>query len=107
MRFDKPLLHALLLTLVAGIADAVGYITMGGVFTANMTGNTVLAGIAAAQGHYVLAGQWLAPLVTFFVGAVVARLLLRWCAHRARRSCSKRPSSPPWASCRSTARARS
>ncbi len=77
MRLDKPLLHALLLTLVAGIADAVGYLTMGGVFTANMTGNTVLAGIAAAEGSYALAGQRLAPLVTFFIGAVMARLLLR------------------------------
>jgi uncharacterized membrane protein YoaK (UPF0700 family) len=77
MRLDKPLLHALLLTLVAGIADAVGYLTMGGVFAANMTGNTVLAGIATAEGRYAMAGQWLAPLVTFFAGAVMARLLLR------------------------------
>ena len=38
--------------MIAGIADAVGYITMGGVFAANMTGNTVLAGIAAAEGRY-------------------------------------------------------
>jgi uncharacterized membrane protein YoaK (UPF0700 family) len=77
MRLDKPLLHALLLTLVAGTADAVGYITMGGVFAANMTGNTVLAGIAAAEGAYELAGQRLAPLATFFIGAMAARLLLR------------------------------
>jgi uncharacterized membrane protein YoaK (UPF0700 family) len=74
---DKPQLQAFLLTLVAGIADAVGYILMGGVFTANMTGNTVLAGIAAAGGFYDLAAQRLAPLITFFVGAMAARLLLR------------------------------
>ena len=42
--------QATILTLIAGIADAVGYITMGGVFAANMTGNTVLAGIAARRG---------------------------------------------------------
>ena len=41
--------QATILTVIAGIADAVGYITMGGVFAANMTGNTVLAGIAAAE----------------------------------------------------------
>jgi uncharacterized membrane protein YoaK (UPF0700 family) len=55
----------------------VGYITMGGVFAANMTGNTVLAGIAAAEGHYTNAGRHLAPLAAFFVGAMLARLLLR------------------------------
>jgi len=55
----------------------VGYITMGGVFAANMTGNTVLAGIAAAEGHYANAGRHLAPLAAFFIGAMLARLLLR------------------------------
>ena len=74
---DKPQLQAILLTIVAGIADAVGYIVMGGVFAANMTGNTVLAGIAAAEGFYDLAAQRLAPLITFFLGAMLARLLLR------------------------------
>ena len=77
MAIDKPVLQALLLTVVAGIADAVGYIIMGGVFTANMTGNTVLAGIAAAEGFHELAIQRLAPLLTFFGGAMLARLLLR------------------------------
>ncbi|HSI00325.1 MAG TPA: YoaK family protein [Reyranella sp.] len=77
MANDKSVLQALLLTVVAGIADAIGYITMGGVFTANMTGNTVLAGIAAAEGFHELAIQRLAPLLTFFAGALLARLLLR------------------------------
>ena len=62
---------------MAGIADAVGFITMGGVFAANMTGNTVLAGIAAAQGRWLSAGNHLATLAAFFVGAMAARLLLR------------------------------
>ena len=70
-------MQATLLTLIAGIADAVGFITMGGVFAANMTGNTVLAGIAIAQGYYHDAFRHLAPLVAFFVGALLARLLLR------------------------------
>ena len=70
-------MQAALLTVIAGIADAVGFITMGGVFAANMTGNTVLAGIAAAQGRTLDAGRHLTPLVAFFVGAMLARLLLR------------------------------
>ncbi len=65
------------MTLVAGIADAVGYITMGSVFAANMTGNTVLAGIALAQGHWLDAWRHLAPLAAFFIGAMISRLLLR------------------------------
>ena len=73
----RDTLRATILTLIAGIADAVGYITMGGVFAANMTGNTVLAGIAAAQRHYTDAWQHLAPLLAFFVGAMLSRLLLR------------------------------
>ena len=74
---NRPQLQATLLTLVAGLADAVGYVAMGGVFAANMTGNTVLAGLSLGEGHFDLAAKRLAPLVTFFLGAMIARLLLR------------------------------
>jgi uncharacterized membrane protein YoaK (UPF0700 family) len=77
LKLQLPHLQAIILTLVAGIADAVGYITMGGVFAANMTGNTVLAGIALAQAHWPDAGRHLAPLIAFFIGAMLSRLLLR------------------------------
>lgn len=59
------------------MADAVGFITMGGVFAANMTGNTVLAGIAVARGHHVDAWHHFTPLLAFFIGAMMARWLLR------------------------------
>jgi uncharacterized membrane protein YoaK (UPF0700 family) len=77
LKLHLPHLQAIILTLVAGIADAVGYITMGAVFAANMTGNTVLAGIAVAQGHWPDAWRHLAPLIAFFIGAMLSRLLLR------------------------------
>ena len=77
MNNRRPRLQAALLAIVAGMADAVGYITMGGIFTANMTGNTVLAGISLADGHYDLAAKRFAPLLAFFLGAMLARLLLR------------------------------
>ena len=73
----RDTLRATILTVIAGIADAVGYITMGGVFAANMTGNTVLAGIAVAQRNHTDAWHHLAPLVAFFLGAMLSRLLLR------------------------------
>lgn len=74
---NKPQLQAGLLTIVAGLADAVGYVAMGGVFAANMTGNTVLAGLSLGEGHFDLAAKRLAPLGTFFLGAMLARLLLQ------------------------------
>lgn len=73
----RPQLQAGLLTIVAGMADAVGYVAMGGVFAANMTGNTVLAGLALGEGQFELAANRMAPLLTFFLGAMLARLLLR------------------------------
>jgi uncharacterized membrane protein YoaK (UPF0700 family) len=39
----------LLLACVAGSVDAVSYMSLGHVFTANMTGNTVLLGLALGQ----------------------------------------------------------
>jgi uncharacterized membrane protein YoaK (UPF0700 family) len=77
-----PRLQATLLSLVAGLADAVGFLSMGGIFAANMTGNTVLTGIALADGHWELAGRRFIPLIAFFFGAMLARLLLRL-THRA------------------------
>jgi len=69
-------LQAALLTIVAGMADAVGYISLGGIFAANMTGNTVLAGIAVAEGQYALAGRRFMPLIAFFLGALLEAALL-------------------------------
>jgi len=51
--------------------------TMGGVFAANMTGNTVLAGIALARFDWLDARHHLSPLIAFFIGAMLSRLLLR------------------------------
>jgi hypothetical protein len=61
MIVGKPQLQAGLLTIVAGPADAVGYVAVGGVFGANMTGNTVLAGLSLGEGHFDLAAKRLAP----------------------------------------------
>ncbi len=38
----------LMLTVISGLVDAVSYLGLGHVFTANMTGNVVLLGFAAA-----------------------------------------------------------
>jgi uncharacterized membrane protein YoaK (UPF0700 family) len=65
-----PLTRALLvLTLTTGLVDAVSYLGLGRVFTANMTGNIVLLGfgIAGSGGLPVVAP--LVSLASFLVGA--------------------------------------
>jgi uncharacterized membrane protein YoaK (UPF0700 family) len=38
-----------LLTIASGFSDALGYVALGHVFTANMTGNSILLGLAMGQ----------------------------------------------------------
>ncbi len=66
----------LLLGSAAGYLDAVGYLTLG-LFTANMTGNTVLLGIAIGQGRWHAAARVALAVVAFVIGAVGGALLLR------------------------------
>jgi uncharacterized membrane protein YoaK (UPF0700 family) len=70
-----PLLLTLVaLTTVSGLVDAVCYLGLGRVFTANMTGNVVVLGfaLAGAQGFSVAAT--LTSLAVFLVGAFCAGL---------------------------------
>src|ERR1019366_7950213 len=69
----RPLLRTLVaLTLISGLVDAVSYLGLGHVFTANMTGNVVVLGFAAAgaAGFSVLAS--LTSLGAFLLAALCA-----------------------------------
>jgi len=68
----------LLLTGAAGYVDAVSYLTLGRVFTANMTGNTVLLGLSVVLGDADGAGRALLALGGFLVGGVGGA----WIAYR-------------------------
>src|SRR5437762_11957851 len=73
-----PLTSALLpLTFTTGLVDAVSYLGLGRVFTANMTGNVVLLGfgIAGAGGLPVVAP--VVSLVSFLVGAGAGGVLVK------------------------------
>jgi uncharacterized membrane protein YoaK (UPF0700 family) len=59
------------LTLVAGSVDAVSYLGLGRVFTANMTGNLVLLGLAIGQGQALEALRSVVAFVGFAAGAGV------------------------------------
>ena len=68
----------MVLTVVSGLVDAVSYLGLGHVFTANMTGNVVLLGFAAAGAPGFSIPASLASLGSFLVGAACAgRITLR------------------------------
>jgi len=58
----------LLLSLAAGSADAAGYLSLGQVFTSNMTGNVVLLGIDLGHGDLGSATRHLYVLGIFILG---------------------------------------
>ena len=61
----------LALTLVSGMLDAVSYLGLGHVFTANMTGNVVVLGLAAAGAPGFSVTATLTSLGAFAAGAVI------------------------------------
>src|SRR5437588_9386302 len=75
-----PLTRALLvLTFTTGLVDAVSYLGLGRVFTANMTGNVVLLGFGVAGSGGLPVGAPVSSLVAFLLGclaggAIVQRL---------------------------------
>jgi uncharacterized membrane protein YoaK (UPF0700 family) len=80
---QHPLTQALLvLTFTTGLVDAVSFLALGRVFTANMTGNVILLGfgIAGSGGLPVVAP--LISLVSFLLGAVGGGTLVRRMAER-------------------------
>jgi len=60
-----------LFTAVTGLIDAVSYIALGHVFTANMTGNIVLLGFSFSGVPGLSALRSLTALAAFLVGAVI------------------------------------
>jgi uncharacterized membrane protein YoaK (UPF0700 family) len=67
----------LVLTAAAGLVDAISYLEMGHVFTAMMTGNTVLLALAIGQGEVMAALRSTLALVAFSVGAAGGAMVLR------------------------------
>ncbi len=66
----------LMLTWAAGSVDAISYLGLDHVFTANMTGNTVLLGLALGQGHGFAALRSLVALAGFGNGAAVGAMIV-------------------------------
>ena len=69
---SSPLVVALFgLTFVTGVIDAVSFLGLGHVFTANMTGNVVFLGFALGGTADLSVGRSLAALCAFATGSVV------------------------------------
>jgi len=69
--------RAALLCLIAGYVDIIGYIDLGGVFAANMTGNSVLLVLAMVRGEAARSASYLLTLSAFLAGAIAAAALRR------------------------------
>jgi uncharacterized membrane protein YoaK (UPF0700 family) len=68
----KVIPYALLgMTAVTGLVDAVSFLSLGRVFTANMTGNIVLLAFAAAHVSGLSIARSLTALLAFLIGAIL------------------------------------
>lgn len=65
-----------LLACVAGSVDVMSYYRLGNVFTANMTGNTILLGLSIGQGNVASSLQRIAALAGFFSGALIGAYII-------------------------------
>ena len=65
-----------LLSVVAGLADVTGYLTLGHVFTAHITGNVVLLAAQVVAGGVASLPQLLS--IPVFAGALAVAYLLAW-----------------------------
>src|SRR3989475_7239639 len=70
---DEAVLPPVLLglTAVTGLVDAVSYLALGHVFTANMTGNVVFLGFAVAGAQGLSVTRSGSAVAAFFIGAVI------------------------------------
>jgi len=66
----------LLLAWTAGSVDAIGFLGLNHVFTANMTGNTVLLGLTLGQGHGFAAIPNVIALLGFGMGVALGAVIV-------------------------------
>ncbi|MET8864800.1 YoaK family protein [Nonomuraea sp. NPDC004580] len=67
-----PRLPVLTMALASGAVDAFTFLSLGQVFTSNMTGNLVLLGVSASRGRFADAVGSLVAFVAFTCGLVLA-----------------------------------
>jgi uncharacterized membrane protein YoaK (UPF0700 family) len=74
---QTPLVRALIgLTVVTGLVDAISFLGLGRIFTANMTGNVVFLGFAAGGAPGISAARSIAALCAFAGGSLCGGRLI-------------------------------
>jgi uncharacterized membrane protein YoaK (UPF0700 family) len=71
-----PMLQAGVLVMIAGYADAIGFLQHRA-FAGQMTGNTILLAISLAEAGWSQAGFYLAVIASFLVGVAISGSLVR------------------------------
>ena len=86
MQRRKPLLIAAFLTWIAGFVDAVGFVSLGHIYTANMSGNSIAVGIQSASQDWPETIRRFWPVLLYVAGLVFCRLLIEFGARERIRS---------------------
>lgn len=68
---------------VGGYVDAVGFLTLAGLFVAHMSGNTIRLGVFVGDGDWSLAAARLVPIIVFTLGVAGAIALIEALRRRA------------------------
>jgi len=77
MLTDRLSIGLLALTAVSGIVDAVSFLALGHIFTANMTGNVVFLAFAAVGTPGISVARCITSLAAFLSGAVIGGYFCR------------------------------
>lgn len=81
-----PFAVAAALTWIAGFVDAVGFISLGRIYTANMSGNSVAIGIQWASQNWMETIRRAWPVAAYVAGLLLCRILIEFGARERIRS---------------------
>lgn len=76
LRFTHTAAFALVLTGIAGYVDAIGYLRLAHIYTANMSGNSVSLGIHLATSNWPGVWSRAEPILFFVIGLLISRLVI-------------------------------
>jgi uncharacterized membrane protein YoaK (UPF0700 family) len=86
MQGRKPFLIAAFLTWIAGFVDAVGFVSLGNIYTANMSGNSIAVGIHSVLRDWPETIRRFWPVAIYVIGLLFCRLLIEFGARERIRS---------------------